>query len=241
MTIPMEELKQMSGFYRVPRVIQEDVTLYKLEVEKFNNGEVSPNKFKPFRVSRGIYGQREKETFMVRIRIPGGGLFPEQLERIADLSEQYGNGIPHITDRQDIQLHWVRLDGTVKAMESLNEVSLATRGGGGNTVRNVTACPYAGVCPEEVFDVTPYSVALTEMLIQHPRAFSLPRKFKVAFSGCSRDCAFATMNDVGFIAKTREKNGKEEKGFRVYVAGGMGAKSRVADLLEEFVTEDEVP
>lgn len=231
----------MSGFYRVPHEIQEDVTLYRLEVEKFVQGEVNPNKFKPFRVSRGIYGQRTKDTFMVRVRVPAGGLSPEQMERLADLSEQYGNGIPHITDRQDVQLHWVRLDGTARAMQSLNEVNLATRGGGGNTLRNVTACPYAGVCPEEVFDVTPYAVALTELLIRHPKAYSLPRKYKIAFSGCSKDCAFATINDLGFIAKTREKDGKVEKGFRVYVAGGMGARSRVADLLEDFVPEEEVP
>lgn len=230
----------MSGFYRIPHEVKEDVTLYRLEVEKFGRGEVSPNKFKPFRVSRGIYGQREKDTFMVRIRVPAGGLTPTQMDRIADLSEQYGNGVPHVTDRQDVQLHWVRLDGTAPAMKSLTEVGLATRGGGGNTVRNVTACPYAGVCPKEVFDVTPYAVAVTEHLIGHEKAYSLPRKYKVAFSGCAVDGAFATVNDLGFIAKTREVDGRIEKGFRVYVAGGMGAKSRVADLLEDFVPEGEV-
>jgi sulfite reductase (ferredoxin) len=124
-------------------------------------------------------------------------------------------------------------------MEELSEVGLTTRGGGGNTVRNITACYDGGVCDRELFDVSPYPPALTEFFLTHPKGYSLPRKFKIAFSGCSDDCSLSTINDVGFIAKKKVIDGVERTGFRVWAAGGMGAKSRVADLLEDFVLEEE--
>ena len=229
----------MEPFYKISRKIRDDLDLYRLEVERFNKGEVSAAKLRPFRVARGVYAQRGQTRFMVRIKVPGGGLTPDQMVEIADLSEKYGNGVPHITTRQDIQLHYVTLDDTVNAIEGLLKAGLTTRGGGGNTVRNVTACYAAGICNEEVFDVSPYAPAFTEFFLNHPKAFNLPRKFKIAFSGCSDDCSLATINDVGFIAKKKVVDGKEVRGFRVYAAGGMGAKSRVADLLEDFVPEEE--
>lgn len=229
----------MEPFYEISKEVREDVELYRLEVERFLEGNVSPQKFRPFRVARGIYAQRGQERFMTRIKVPGGCLTPKQMIRIADLSEKYGNGIPHVTTRQDIQLHFVKIEDTVKAMQELLEVGLTTRGGGGNTVRNITACYDAGVCDLEVFDVTPYAPAFTEFFLNHPKGFTLPRKFKIAFSGCSDDCSFATINDVGFIAKKKVVDGEEKRGFRVYAAGGMGANSRVAELLEDFVPEEE--
>lgn len=229
----------MKSIYNIPDEVIKDIDLYKLEVEKFLNGEVSKDSLKPFRVARGIYGQRGGETFMVRIKVPGGGLTPSQMDMVADLSERYGNGVPHVTDRQDVQIHWVKIEDTPIVMKKLSEVGLSTKGGGGNTVRNITACADAGVCPLEAFDVAPYSVALTEYFLVHPKAFNLPRKFKIAFSGCSEDCALATINDVGFVAKTAGHNGSEKKGFRVYVAGGMGGHSRVAELLEDFIPESD--
>lgn len=230
----------MYTFYRIPEEVIKDIAFYRNEVERFLRGEIAPERFKPFRVSRGIYGQRDKITYMVRIRIPAGGITPYQMDRIAELSEKYGNGIPHITTRQDIQIHGVRIEDTPDVMEKLAEVGLATKGGGGNTVRNITACPDAGICEKEAFDVAPYAIALTEHLIKDPRSFNLPRKFKIAFSGCSEDCAFSTVNDIGLIAKKRDINGCVQYGFSLYVAGGMGAKSRVATLLEDFVPEDEL-
>lgn len=229
----------MESFYRLSKEIIDDIELYGLEIERFNRGEVTPDKLKPFRVSRGIYAQRGQERFMVRIKVPGGGLTPDQMIRIAELSKKYGNGIPHVTTRQDIQIHYVKLGDTVKVMKGLSEVGLTTKGGGGNTVRNVTACYDAGVCDREVFDVSPYAPAFTEFFLNHPKAFNLPRKFKIAFSGCSDDCSLATINDVGFIAKKKVIDGVEKRGFRVYAAGGMGAMSRVADVIEDFIPEEE--
>ncbi|MBE9536160.1 MAG: sulfite reductase, beta subunit (hemoprotein), partial [Proteobacteria bacterium] len=136
----------MEPFFNLPAEVIDDIQLYRIEVERFGRGETTAAKLKPYRVARGIYAQRGQERFMTRIKVPGGNITPEQMIKIADLSEKYGNGIPHITTRQDIQLHYVKLDDTVKAMEELSEVGLTTRGGGGNTVRNITACYDAGVC-----------------------------------------------------------------------------------------------
>ncbi|MFQ5900099.1 MAG: sulfurtransferase TusA family protein [Thermodesulfobacteriota bacterium] len=234
-----KDIKMIKGMYEIPEEVTEDISLYRLELERFLKGEVSQGKLKPFRVTRGIYAQRGQKAFMVRIKLPAGGLTPDQMEMIANLSEKYGNSIPHVTSRQDMQIHWVGLEDTIKVMERLGEVGLTTKGGGGNTVRNITACADAGVCEREAFDVAPYSIAFTEYFLRHPKAFTLPRKFKIAFSGCPDDCAMATINDVGFIAKKKKINGVEKRGFRVYVAGGMGAYSRVADLLEDFIPEED--
>ncbi|MFQ6042451.1 MAG: sulfite reductase, beta subunit (hemoprotein), partial [Candidatus Poribacteria bacterium] len=230
----------MISFYNVPEEIKEDIASYRLEVDRFLSGDVAPHMFRGFRVPRGVYEQRTVDTFMMRIRVPAGGLTPIQMETIATLSDEFGNGICHLTTRQDVQLHWIKLEDTATVMDRLLEVGLTTRGGGGNTVRNITACSEAGVCAKEAFDVSPYAVALTEYLIKDPSSYTLPRKFKIAFSGCSSDCALGTVNDLGFIAKTDNDNGRIQKGFRVYVAGGMGARSRVADLLEEFIPAEEV-
>lgn len=232
---------EKTGFYEIPQEIMEGIGSYREEVERFVRGDVSHHQFKAFRVTWGVYGQREKGTYMVRVRVPAGGITPVQMEGMADLSEKYGNGILHITTRQDIQIHWVKIEDTVKVLEGLARVGLVTKGSGGNTVRNVTACAESGVCKREVFDVAPYAISLTEHLMTHPKAYTLPRKFKIAFSGCSKDCALATVNDLGFIAAEKVVDGMKKKGFRVYVAGGMGAQSRVADLLEDFIEADEVP
>ncbi|MFQ5456281.1 MAG: sulfurtransferase TusA family protein [Nitrospirota bacterium] len=230
----------MKGFYHVPKEFKEDILNYKDEIERFLKGEVRPTEFRALRVPRGCYEQRTENTFMLRIRIPAGGVTPEQMETIAELSQELGNGILHVTTRQDIQIHWIDIENTQKGMEKLFEVDLTTKGGGGNTVRNITACFDSGVCEREAFDVTQYAVGITEHLIKDPRSYTLPRKFKISFSGCSKDCAYSTVNDLGFIAAIRKNNGRDERGFRVYVAGGMGTVSRVGDLLEEFVPENEI-
>lgn len=230
----------MEPFYNLPKEVIDDIELYRIEVERFGRQETTAAKLRPYRVARGIYAQRGQERFMTRIKVPGGNMTPEQMRMIADLSEKYGNGIPHVTTRQDIQLHYVKLEDTVRAMEEMSDVGLTTRGGGGNTVRNITACYDSGVCDREIFDVSAYPPALTEFFLTHPKGYNLPRKFKIAFSGCSDDCSFATINDVGFIAKTKLIDGVETKGFRVWAAGGMGAKSRPAELLEDFIPLEDV-
>jgi sulfite reductase (ferredoxin) len=173
---------------------------------------------------------------MLRVRLPAGAILPHQMRAVAVVSRDYGDGILHVTTRQDIQVHSVPLEGIHPALVRLSEAGLSTKGGGGNTVRNITACFDAGVCPGEVFDVSPYVAALTEFLLPDPASHRLPRKYKIAFSGCSHDCAGATVNDLGFVAGRRGG----EAGFSVYVAGGMGARSRVADRLEEFVPATDI-
>jgi sulfite reductase (ferredoxin) len=188
------------------------------------------------RVPRGIYEQRESGTYILRVRAPGGTVLPRHLRRLAAVSRTWGNGVLHVTTRQEFQGHRVPLDSIVPALRSLAEEGLSTEGGGGNTVRNITACQDAGVCLEELFDVTPYAIATTERLLADPVSLQLPRKFKVAFAGCDRDCSGAAVHDVGFVARKHEQT----EGFAVYVGGGMGGKSRLASLLHEFIPTEEV-
>ncbi len=215
----------------IPENIRRDTSNYRQRVEKFLREETSPAQFKAYRVPMGIYEQRVSGRYMIRIRIPAGIALPHQLKRIAELSETYGSGVIHVTTRQDLQIHDVAVEHTPDILEKLLEVGLSPRGGGGNTVRNVTVCPRSGVCPDEAFDVAPYAVALSEYLLQNNSAFNLPRKFKVAFSGCLKDCAFASVADIGFFAHVQDG----EEGFSVYAGGGLGSSSRTAVSVEDFI------
>jgi len=227
---------ETKGTFRMPTSVIEDTYAFRHEVEKFLAGETSPEDFKAIRVPMGIYEQREDGAYMVRVRGAGGVFLPHQLERIAELSEKYGSGVVHITVRQDIQIHRVLVQDLPAILGSLLEVELSSRGGGGNTVRNVTACPLAGACADEVFDVTPYVLSLTEYLLADRANFNLPRKFKVAFSGCSKDCGLASVADLGFFAHEREGT----RGFAVYAGGGMGAHSSLAIPVESFVPAEAI-
>lgn len=229
----------MKSFYKIPESIKNDIALYRENVQKFLKGKIHPTQFRGQRVPIGVYEQRINNTYMMRVRIPAGGITPDQMAGVAELGKKYGNGILHMTTRQDIQIHRVRLEDTPEIMDGLLKIGLTTKGGGGNTVRNITACCDSGVCEEEIFDVSPFAIALTEHMIKDQRSYLLPRKFKIAFSGCKRDCAYATVNDVGFIGAEREIDGKNVKGFRVYAAGGMGASSKAAQKLEDFITLNE--
>ena len=221
----------MISVYRLPEGLPQDLEQLRQMAEQFQAGTIPAARFQAFRVPQGIYEQRESGTFMLRARLAAGILQPAQMRVAADVAETYGNGVLHLTSRQDLQVHGVQAEGIHPAVAKLTEAGLSTKGGGGNTVRNIAACYQAGVCPDEVFDVSPYVVHLTESLLPDPLSFQLPRKYKIAFSGCGADCAGATVNDVGFISKRRAG----EEGFAVYVAGGMGAQSSAGRLLEEFV------
>lgn len=221
---------------QVPDSIREDTAAYRDRVKAFLNGETSPVAFRAYRVPMGIYEQRRSGMYMVRIRIGAGLASPHQLRKIAELSARYGNSIVHVTTRQDIQIHEVRIEDTPDVLESLLEAGLSPRGGGGNTVRNVTACPRSGLCQAERFDVAPHAVATAEYLLQEPSSFNLPRKYKIVFSGCSRDCAFASVADLGFFATVKDNR----KGFSVYAAGGLGPSPSVAVRIEDFVPESQV-
>lgn len=217
--------------FHLPESLDADLAEFRNTVQRFKAGEISETQFRAVRVPMGIYEQRESEAYMLRVRLPAGGVLPEQMRCLADVAQSFGNGILHVTTRQDIQVHRVLVDRIQPALVSLGKAGLATKGGGGNTVRNITACCDSGVCPEEVFDVAPYAVAVTERFMADPLSFQLPRKYKIALSGCASDCTGATVNDLGFIAKRKD----DVEGFAVYVGGGMGGKSRVATLLHDFV------
>ena len=222
--------------YRLPESLPADLEQMRRLTAEFVAGAIPAARYQAFRVPQGVYEQRETGTFMLRIRLGAGILQPEHMRAIAAVAGAHGDGTLHLTSRQDIQVHGVGPAGIPEALEKLAEAGLSTKGGGGNTVRNIACCPQAGVCPDEVFDAAPHAVRLTESLLPDPLSYQLPRKYKIAFSGCGRDCAGATVNDLGFISRNREG----EEGFAVYAGGGMGAQSAVGRLLEEFVPAGEV-
>jgi sulfite reductase (ferredoxin) len=221
---------------QIPDTIREDTLAYRGQVEKFLRGDISPAMFRAYRVPMGVYEQRTTDKYMVRIRIGAGLVLPSQLERIAELSKKYSNGIVHVTTRQDLQIHKVDIKDTPDILEGLLDVSLSSRGGGGNTVRNVTSCPLAGICPKEEFDVAPYAIATAEYLLQDRSSFNLPRKYKIVFSGCSEDCAFASVADLGFFAHKHQGI----RGFAVYAAGGLGSNPSVAVKIENFIEASKI-
>ncbi len=226
----------MQTIVHLPEIFADDSRRFAEEIQRLNSGEISFTQFRSYRVPLGVYEQREADTYMLRVRFPAGGVLPPQMRVLADASRKYGNGVLHVTTRQDIQIHRVLIDDVPPAFTDLWAAGLSTRGGGGNTVRNIVGCHNAGVCRGELFDVSPHAVALTEFLLPDPLSYQLPRKYKIALAGCGNDCPGATVNDVGLIA--RRRNGST--GFAVYVGGGMGASSRVADPFEEFVPAEEI-
>ena len=178
---------------------------------------------------------------MQRIKIPFGGLNPDQMDVLADLAEEYADGVLHVTTRQDFQYHFVHIDDTPTIMRRLGAVGITTREACGNSIRNVTACPLAGVCNTEAFDVTPYAKATAKFMLGHPDAQDFGRKFKIAFSGCREEaCGLVNMHDMGASPSRAVENGKEQRGFEVYVGGGLGAVPHQAKLFDEFVPEEEL-
>lgn len=221
----------------IPQDIEEEIETFEEEVSRLQTGETPMDLFKPFRLQYGIYGQRQPDVQMIRIRIPFGGLNVHQLRRIAELTDTYTTGVAHVTTRQDIQLHFVPLKEVSTIMRKLAEVDVTTREACSNTVRNVTACHLAGVCQGEVFDVTTYAKTIANHLLRNPLTQTLPRKFKIALSGCKHDCAMTPIHDVGLLAAKAEDG---TIGFRMVVGGGLGAAPRMAQLLREFVPMDDL-
>lgn len=255
---------------RMPAFLSEEIDIFETQMELRRQGKLDEKVFAESRLRRGAYGQRydngqrhdgvetRKLDFpsgaltkgpetawdapgMMRIKIPMGRVSPEQLETLAELAEEYSDSILHVTTRECIQLHFVKIDDTPDLMRRLAAVGITTREACGNSVRNVTACQFSGVCSTQAFDVTPYAHALTWYLLGHKDTQDFGRKFKIAFSGCKDNpCGLTNIHDLGCIAVTRQVDGKTVRGFEVYVGGGLGAVPQEAKLLHDFCPEDEL-
>jgi sulfite reductase (ferredoxin) len=251
---------------QVPEALAREIDIFETQIELRKKGKIEEKLFAETRLRRGVYGQRydngqrhdgerpqevkypSGETTkgpstlwdapgMQRIKIPMGKMSAQQLDVLADLAEEYSDRILHVTTRQDFQLHFVHIEDTPDLMRRLAAVGITTREACGNTVRNVTACPIAGVCREEAFDVTPYAHATTYFLLGHDDTQDFGRKFKVAFSGCKTNpCGLITFHDVGCIAAV--KDGR--RGFEFYVGGGLGSVPQTAQLFDPFLPEEEL-
>lgn len=247
-----------------------DIDAFETEIQLKIQGKIEDKVFAETRLRMGVYGQRYDNgkrhdgkadraiafpsqdifkgpaTFwdapgMLRIKIPYGGMDFSQMRALADLAEEYSDSICHITTRQDVQLHFIHIEDTPAIFRRLAAVGITTREACGNTIRNITGCPVAGVCQTESFDVTPYADAAFEFLLGHPDAQDFGRKFKISFSGCAdKPCALAGIHDIGFIAKIKNDNGAEERGFKMLVGGGLGAVPYQAKVFSDFVPESEI-
>jgi sulfite reductase (ferredoxin) len=227
----------------LPQAAREEIDVFETELRRVQAGQMSEKVFLEFRLRHGVYGQRQDGVQMQRIKIPMGVLTTDQMVGLANLTEEYAVGVAHITTRQDVQYHYVDIDDTPNLMRRLAEVGITTKEACGNVVRNVTACPQAGVCSDETFDVTPYARAMAYFLLRHPDAQNFGRKFKIAYSGCEDNaCGLARMHDIGAIAKVKQIDGKQVEGFQVFVGGGLGALPFQAKLYSDFLpAEDLMP
>jgi sulfite reductase beta subunit-like hemoprotein len=222
--------------------IEAEIVRFEERARQLQSGAISADQFRPFRLKHGTYGQRQPGFQMLRVKIAAGVLKAAQLRVLADIADEYSSGRGHLTTRENIQFHFVKLENVGAAMRLLADAGLTTREACGNTVRNVTACPVAGICPGEAFDVTPYALGVSRYLLRHPDFHDLPRKFKIAFSGCENDgdCAVAGIHDVGLIAQVRGSNGTSHRGFKVLVGGGLGSLPTEAAVLADFLPEEEL-
>ncbi|HYK88208.1 MAG TPA: nitrite/sulfite reductase [Acidobacteriota bacterium] len=210
------------------------------QISRLDRGELDPDEFKRFRLENGIYGIRgAPDQHMVRVKVRYGRLTAGQLETLADIAEAFTpNGKLHLTTRQDVQFHYIKRYHLPRVLTLLAEAGLTTREACGNTVRNVTACPFSGVSSTEVFDVRPYADALSLYFLRNPINQNLPRKFKFAFEGCTEDHARTPIHDFGAVAAIRGSDGAAQRGFRIYLGGGLGAQPASARLLEDFTPEN---
>ena len=215
---------------------EEETEIFGENVKLFRKGKMSEDDFRRFRLQHGAYGSRLQQNYsMIRIKIPSGDITPEQLEKIASMSEAFSIGSAHVSTRQNIQLHWVQLEDVSEVMRGLVEVGLTTREACGNTIRNVMCSHFAGVCPDEEFDSTPYAKAIARFFLRNPVCQNLPRKFKINFACCSNH-GLVRIADIGLIPIKKD----ETNGFKIYLGGGLGAASFIGHQLEEFTPEDRV-
>src|ERR1700678_3485637 len=216
--------------------VREDIELFRQQAQLNLKGQLTDDQFRPFRLRRGIYSQRQAGVQMIRTKVPGGLLTAPQMRQLGRVADEFGGGKGHLTTRQNMQYHFVPLAQVADLLHLLADVRLTTREACYNTVRNVTACPLAGVHPHEPFDVQPYARRLAFAFLHKELTDNLPRKFKVAFSGCPEDCMATAINDVGLRAVIRDG----ERGFRMSVAGGPGPPPPEGHLLDEFVPVERI-
>ena len=219
---------------------REEADNFAQTVKLYRQGKIDHDNFRRFRLQHGAYGTRMTDDYaMVRIKIPAGQIYPYQLEKIAQLSEMYSIGSAHVSTRENVQLHWVVLEDVSEIMHGLADVGLTSREACGNTVRNVMCSPLSGVCNDERFDATPYAIATARFLLRNPLNQSLPRKFKFNFSCCEKH-GMSRITDVGLIPQIRELDGKNQRGFKICLGGGLGNKSFVGHQLEDFTLEEDL-
>lgn len=222
--------------YILPETLSQDITKFSELAEQFEQGKVEPVKFKITRVPMGVYEQRKDGVYMVRIRTTGGVIYPKQLLRLIEIGQTHHSNLLHITTRQEIQIQNLELKEVEPILLELKEIGLATKGGGGNTVRNILVSIHSGISSKDVFDLTPHAMAITSKLIAEPDSFTLPRKLKLAFSTNEEDTDYAGVNDLGFIAKIKDG----QRGYKVYLGGSVASNPTVGWLLSEFIPEKDL-
>jgi sulfite reductase (ferredoxin) len=215
----------------------EELDRFEESVHAFLNNEIDAERFQSMRLQQGVYGQRQEGVNMARVKIPGGRMTPAQLDKIADVLESCAeHDVAHITTRQDIQIHYVPLEKSPRALRDLAQAGLTTREACNNTVRNVTCCPLASVCPRERVDIADYLDDSVRYFLRHPLTQHLPRKFKISFSGCEADCAQGLLHDLAVVAVKQDGR----FGFKILAGGGLGHKPRHAITVEEFIPESDL-
>ena len=238
-----QQLRPSKSAIKKPKIDwsrREEADNFAQTVKLYRQGKIDHDNFRRFRLQHGAYGTRMTDDYaMVRIKIPAGQIYPYQLEKIAQLSEMYSIGSAHVSTRENVQLHWVVLEDVSEIMHGLADVGLTSREACGNTVRNVMCSPLSGVCNDEQFDATPYAIATARFLLRNPLNQSLPRKFKFNFSCCEKH-GMTRITDVGLIPQIRELDGKNQRGFKIFLGGGLGNKSFVGHQLEDFTSEEDL-
>lgn len=219
-------------------LVEKDIIALEQKIRAFREGKIDDERFRSLRLARGVYGQRQPGVQMVRIKLPFGKVTFKQFLKIADISDEYASSNLHLTTRQDIQIHYVSLDRTPELWSKLEQDDITLREACGNTVRNVTASPTAGIDPIEPFDVSPYAQAFFEYFLRNPICQEMGRKIKIAFSSSVADTAFSFIHDLGFIPKLKTENGEEIRGFKIVLGGGLGAQPSLAHIVHEFLHED---
>ncbi|WPV02235.1 nitrite reductase [Mucilaginibacter sp. cycad4] len=218
-------------------IVEKDIIDLEKKIHAFREGKIHDEKFRSLRLARGVYGQRQPGVQMVRIKLPFGKVSFKQLLKIAEISDEFGSSNLHLTTRQDIQIHYVSLDRTPQLWAKLAQDDITLREACGNTVRNVTASPTAGIDPKEPFDVSPYAYATFDYFLRNPICQEMGRKFKISFSSSDEDTAFSYIHDIGAIPKI---NANGERGFKIMLGGGLGAQPILASIVEEFLPEDQL-